>query len=403
MTLYAYRAKRGPEETVDGEIEAVSHAAAVAQIDRLGYSPVWVRERTAPPAAAARRRLPRRAGRRDVAVFTRQMSSLSRAAVPILRALSALAQQTENPAFAKVVRAIDADVRNGRTLSEALARHPRLFSPLYVSLVQAGESGGVLDEILTRLTVAQEREEDIRRRTQAALAYPAVILATGAVTIFVLFAFFLPRVAGLFRDFSRLPLPTRILIGSAEFFRSNWHWLALFLLLAGAVLHRLATGPVGRLWTGGMALRVPGLRGVVLSGEMARFARTLAALLNSGIAIDRALNLSAATVRNGVLNRQLLQARETTVRQGMRFSEALCRAPALPAFAVHLIAVGEEGGRLPESLTEIADFYEKELEQQGRILTSILEPLLILAVGSIVGLIVAAMLLPIFELGTGLR
>ncbi len=402
VAAYVYKAKSGPDQAVEGEIEADSDADAVVRIERMGYSPVWVREKES-GARAGRRRPPRRISRRDVTVFTSQLASLTRSAVPILRALSTIAQQTENPALARVVQDIERTIRDGHMLSDALSRHPRLFPPLYVSMVRSGESGGVMDVILARLTEAREREDDMRRRVQAALAYPLLILVTGVATVLALLTFFLPRVVALFRDYDRLPLPTRILIALSDFFAAWWYWLVIAALLAAAVLFRLASVPAGRQWLDSLKLRIPLMRRMLLYSDLSRYSRTLALLVDAGISIDRALALASSTVRNRVLRLQLEGARDSTIRQGRALSEGLRRAPDVPPFLVNLVAVGEEGGRLPEALTDVAVFYEKELDQQGRLVTSLLEPILILTVGALVGFIVAAMLLPIFELGTGLR
>jgi general secretion pathway protein F len=222
-------------------------------------------------------------------------------------------------------------------------------------------------------------------------------------TVLALLTFFLPRVVALFRDYDRLPLPTRILIALSDFFAAWWYWLVIAALLAAAVLFRLASVPAGRQWLDSLKLRIPLMRRMLLYSDLSRYSRTLALLVDAGISIDRALALASSTVRNRVLRLQLEGARDSTIRQGRALSEGLRRAPDVPPFLVNLVAVGEEGGRLPEALTDVAVFYEKELDQQGRLVTSLLEPILILTVGALVGFIVAAMLLPIFELGTGLR
>jgi len=403
MPTYVYRAKQGPDRTVDGEISADSRAAVLVRLDAMGCSPIWVREKEAETAGSFRAMVARGVGVRDVTVFTGQLASLTRSAVPILRALDTIARQTENPRMARVVRDIEATIRDGNMLSDALARHPRLFPGLYRSMVRAGESAGVLDVVLTRLTEARERDEDLRRRVQAALAYPLLILAVGFATVFALFAFFLPRVVVLFTDYRRLPLPTRLLIGVSDFFSAYWPAMLIGILLAAAVLNRLAALERGRLFFDRMKLRLPLLRKFLCEADLTRFARTLSLLVEAGISIDKALELSADTMRNEVLRDEILEARERTIRQGMPLSDGLRRAPHVPPLLTNLAAIGEEGGRLPEALAEVAAFYGKEMEQRGRLVTGLLEPVLILAVGAVVGFIVAAMLLPIFELGTGMR
>lgn len=403
MALYQYKAKDGPEKTVQGELDADSQSDAIARIDGMGYSPLWVREIDAKRNAAGRRVSRRPIRNRDITVFTGQLASLTRSAVPILRALKTIEGQTENGRLRSVVADIERAIRDGQMLSEAMSRHPRLFPELYVNMIQAGEQGGALDVVLSRLTETREQEEETRRKVQSALAYPMLILAVGVATVFALFAFFLPRVLGLFEGYENLPLPTRILVGSTEFMSANWYWLLLALLLAAAVVNRLAAMEKGRTFFDRIKLRIPLFNTFLLQADIARFARTLSLLIDTGVAIDRALELAGNTLKNAILRGEVDSARDSTVRQGVPLSDGLRRARHVPAFVANLVAVGEEGGQLPEALTEVATFYEKEVEQQARVATGLLEPLLILVVGGIVGFIVAAMLLPIFELGTSLR
>jgi type II secretory pathway component PulF len=404
MPSYQYKAKEGPAKTVEGEIMAATEAAAMRAIEEMGLSPISVREGASPTKRKERRRLfVRRVSNRDITVFTNQLASLTRSAVPILRALRTIAGQTENPRLARVVEDLNALVRDGRMLSEAMARYPKLFPDLYINMIRAGESGGVLDTVLDRLSEAREKEEDTRRRVQAAMAYPMLTLCAGLATVFALFAFFLPRVVTLFEDYEMLPLPTRILIGISEFFDDSWYWLVLALLLASAVFRRLAGMEAGRLFADRLKLGIPLLNRFLREVDVARFSRTLSLLIDTGIPIDRALTLSGQTIHNAVIRAEVDQIRASTVQQGLTISSGLRKAENFPEFVGNLVAVGEEGGRLPEALTEVAVFYEKDVEQQSRLITSLLEPILILLVGGVVGFIVAAMLLPIFELGGGLR
>ena len=402
MPVYEYKAKQGPGKTVTGELRAETQDAALHGLDAMGLSPVWVREK----AVAAQRKgvgllLGYRIGQRDVTLFTRQLASLTRSGVPILRALSTIAEQTDNLRLQRVVEGMGARIRDGNMLSDAMAMHPRLFSELFVNMVRAGESAGVLDTILTRLADAREQDEETRRKVQAALAYPLLVLAVGAGTIFVLLAFFLPRILDLFKDYRNLPLPTRILIEISEFMSSYWYWILIAVLLIGAILNRLATLERGRLFFDRIKLHLPLVRHFIRDADIARFARTLALLIDAGIPIDRALSLCANTLRNAVFKGEIEAVRRDTVQQGMPFSVGLKRTKYFPVFVANMAGVGEEAGRLDESLAEIASFYERQFEQGSRLATALLEPILILVVGAIVGFIVAAMLLPVFQLGTG--
>ncbi|MDA0577310.1 MAG: type II secretion system F family protein [Verrucomicrobia bacterium] len=406
MTTFIYKAKRGPEKTEEGELEADSRASALLALDRMGLSPITVAERPASARPAHVRQAtvaPLRVRGRDVTVFTRQLGSLIKSGVPILRALRTIIDQTSNQRLRTVVEGMEATIRDGSMLSAAMQRYPSVFPALYLDMVRAGESGGMLDVSLARLADAREKEEDARRKVQAAMAYPLLVLLVGAGTVFVLLSFFLPKIVVLFKDFAHLPLPTRILIETSDFFHAYWYWLVLVMLLGAAIFKRLSAGERGRAFLDALILRVPLVRDFVVQADIARFARTLALLVNAGIVIDKSLQLSGNTLSNTILRAELDAARISTVQKGAPLSEGIKRAAHFPPFVANMTAVGEEAGRLDEALLEVAAFYEKEVEQQARLITSLIEPLLILVVGAMVGFIVAAMLLPIFELGTGLR
>ncbi|MBN2301052.1 MAG: type II secretion system F family protein, partial [Lentisphaerae bacterium] len=339
---------------------------------------------------------------RDVTMFTRQLAGLTKSNVPILRALFTISEQTENRSLQKVVADLERTIRDGNMLSDALAKYPKLFSDLYINMVRSGESGGVLDIILARLSEAREAEEDLKRKVRAAMAYPILIIIVGLATVGVLLTVFLPQVIDLFKDYHDLPLPTRLLIAISEFASHNWHWVALILMLAGVTFRRLAAMETGRAFADRIKLHIPLFGKFLRLTDIARFARTLAILLDSGIPIDRALTLSANTLENTILRDEIRDVRNAVVEQGVPLSFGLRKTQYFPLLVSNMAAVGEEAGRLDETLIEVASFYEKELDARSALTTSLLEPVLILIVGAVVGLIVAAMLLPIFELSSAL-
>jgi len=400
MPRFVYKAKAGPDEVVEGELHAENREAALALIDAKRHVPIWVRE-SEPEAGGLLDSILKRTVRAvDVDLFTRQLASLMRARVPILRALETIEQQTANRRFRRVVRALSGAVRDGRQLSEALRVHPELFPGVYVAMVRAGEAGGVLDEILLRLAESREREAELSRRVQSATAYPLFTLLVGVATVVLMLSVFLPRIAHLFEgDGSVLPLPTRLLLGASDVFAANWYWGAAALLGVIGIYLRLNSWDKGRLFLDRMRLSVPFAGGLLRRAEIARFARTLSLLIRAGTPIEEALGLSGETMRNAVLRAGLEQVREDVVRQGSAMAAGLERARLFPALVVNMVAVGEEGGRLDECLQEIGVFYEKECDHRLRLLMNLLEPALILLVGLVVGFVVLAMLLPIFEMG----
>lgn len=403
MPLFAYKAKEGPAKTIEGELEADTRTAALARLETMGLSPIAVVE-------IERRRAEKEAHgigpvrTRDITLFTRQLASLIRGGVPILRALSTVQEQAARPRFRKVVEDMKLAVRDGRMLSDALLAYPKLFPELYVNMVKAGEASGVLDTILYQMAEAREKDEETRRKVRVATAYPCLILIVGGITLFILLSFFLPKVTALFESYNRiqLPLPTRILMGISNWFGHFWPMILAGFLLVIVLLQRLTTIDKGRLVLDGVILRLPLIGDFILESDWARFSRTLALLLRTGVAVDKAIMLGANTMRNSVLRAEVSETARRTVQQGLTFSSGLKRAEHVPPFVGNMAAVGEETGKLDESLEEVAQYYERSLDERSGLMTALLEPLLILGVGGCVGFVVSAMLLPIFELSAHL-
>lgn len=402
MPNYLYKAKDGPGKTVQRELIAESEASAIARIEAMGLIPVWVRPKGRGHAASSK---PSQRGVRpsDVSVFTRQLASMLKSGVPILRALSTIGDQTENRRLQAVVGDLEASIRDGSMLSEGMRRYTKLFPELYVNMVESGETGGVLDTILFRLAEAGETEEENRRKVQAAMAYPVLVAVVGALTVFVLLTFFMPRVTALFDGYKQLPLATQILLAVSRFFSQSWYWIVMGVVAVLAVFHRLAALDRGRTFVDGIKLRLPLFGRFLRDVDLARFARTFALLIDSGVSIDRVLTLSANAIHNAVLRHEVESVRTRTVKHGMTLSASVKASIVFPPFVGNMLAVGEETGRIDESLNEVARFYEGCVDRQSRMVTSLIEPVLLLVVGLVVGFIVFAMLLPIFEIGSGLR
>lgn len=404
MPVFAYRAKQGPVKTVEGRLVADNHSAAVLRLESMGCIPVWVEETEEPAerGAVEPRRMKVSSG--EVTVFTRQLAGLLRAGVPILRALSTIQEQTENPVFRAVIEDVVAGVRDGKMFSESLVRYPRLFPELYVNMVRSGESAGVLDEVLMRLTEARENDDELRGKVLSALAYPAFVMAVGFVSVFIILTFFLPRIMNLFQGMGRvLPLPTRVIMAVSGFFAGYWVWMLVVGGLAAIVFGRFLRTARGRLVVDGWVLRLPLVGKFARDTDIVRFARTLALLVKAGIPVERALTLGGHTLMNRKLRSGILTVAVETVRQGATVASGLKRWSGMPAFVTSMVAVGEESGRLDDVLLEVASFYQRELDRGLKLITTLLEPILILLVGIVVGFIIFAMLLPIFQIGQGLR
>lgn len=416
MATFKYRAKEGTGNTVEGVIEALTSEEAVEKISQIGYIPVRVEEMTSkPPATRPKNQTAKpvaespsrpspssvsigKIGLREITAFGRQMSSLLRAGVPILRAIGIVAEQSENPHFKKLLDQIFEEVKNGAPFSVALSRYPKLFSPLYLALVSAGEASGTLDQTLLKITDYRQKQEEFVSRLRSAMIYPILMLVTGMGTIVFMLTFVMPRLMGVFSNLGGdLPLPTKILIQTSDLMREGWFlalaaFLAAFLLLGGRSLKKGNNKVLGRL-----VLGIPVFGPLILKSEIARFSRTMELLIKSGVQIIHAIENAAPVVGNTVLRESLVGCVQD-LKEGGSFGKSLKQTKRFPSLMTNLITVGEEAGKLDEALGELAVFYERETDEALRTMTSLLEPVMILFMGLVVGFIVIAMLLPMFEL-----
>ena len=398
MPRFRYKAKDGPHRIVAGEIIAEHRAAALGRIEALGYSPVSVEE--AAGNGRARPALRARVTSQDITTLTRQLAGLLKAGVPILRALATIEQQTESARLQRVVGDLLTRVRDGSMLSAALVRHPRLFPEVYVSMVRSGESGGVLDTILLRVADAREKEDELKSKVRSALAYPSLIMAVGVVSVVLILTLFLPRIAALFTGSNHpLPLPTRVVLAISHGVTATWPWLLGLAILLGLAARQAWSRARSRIVLDRCALRIPWLGRFLRDADLVRVTDTMALLLQAGVSIERSIPLAANTMQNTVLRDAIEGVGRDTVLTGSSLADGLQRRPQIPPFATNMVAVGEESGRLDEALTEVSAFYRRELDRDLRWVTTMLEPVLILVVGAIMGFIIFAMLLPIFELG----
>jgi len=342
----------------------------------------------------------KRVGTKDLAVFTRQFATMINAGLPLVQCLDILSKQTEKPGFRGIIAETMHDVETGSTLAEALGKHKRVFDDLYVNMVEAGEAGGILDDILLRLATYIEKAEALKRKVKSAMMYPLVVMvvALGATTFMLLFI--IPTFAKMFSDFGgQLPLPTQIVLTMSEILRH--YWWALGGGLAGLIVgfRQFYRSESGRRVVDRLQLRVPVLGQVLLKASISRFTRTLGTLIKSGVPILTGLEITARTAGNKVISEAVLETRES-IREGETLAAPLRDSQVFPAMVVQMIAVGEETGALDEMLRKIADFYDDEVDTAVETLTSVIEPVMIVAMGLIVGGMVVAMYLPMFKLVT---
>ncbi len=334
---------------------------------------------------------------KDLGVFTRQFATMVNAGLPMVQCLDILAKQLEKPVFKKVVAEVMSDVESGTTLAEAMGKH-NCFSDLYVNMVDAGEAGGILDVILNRLAVYLEKADALIRKIKSAMTYPAVVffVAIGATTFMLLFI--IPTFAKMFMDFGgTLPLPTRIVMGLSDFLRANWWLLLGCIIFAIFMLRRYYKSNKGKYNIDKMLLNLPVLGSVIRKGSVARFTRTLGTLISSGVPILNGLEITAKTAGNKVIEEAVMETR-TSISEGNTIAEPLKESGVFPPMVVQMIGVGEQTGALDEMLDKVADFYDSEVDTAVSALTAIIEPLMIVFMGGIVGGMLIAMYLPMFKL-----
>ena len=350
-------------------------------------------------AAGTRLSLPfARVSAGQLVVSTRQLATLVKAGMPLLRALRTVSDQLEPGRLQQIFVVITSDVEAGAKLSEALSRHPKEFLPFYVNMIRAGEVGGLLDEILRRLAELLEKQQRIRQQVRSALMYPAFVMIAALSILVILMVFVVPTFLGMFTELgSALPLPTRILVAVCDAIRLGWWWVALLLAGGTALLRTAMRTDTGKRLLDRLVLRLPVVGSLVHRLLIARFARTLGTLLSSGVPILAALETVRLTVFNSVLG-DALKDLEQHLKAGESLARPMELSRAFPPLVSRMVALGEETGQLDQMFAQIADSYEEEVAIQLGGLTQLLEPLLIVLVGGVVGFIVVAMFLPLLSL-----
>ncbi len=392
MPTFAYRAKKGPQESFKGTVEAKNRAQAIALLEQKGLFLITIEEE-APRHNTASKRI----RRQDLSVFTRQFANLIESGLTITEGLSILTQQTANPALKSVISGMEEQIKDGATLSKALSAYPRQFSRFYCSIVNAGEISGALETTLGHLADFGEQEEKIRSDIISALTYPALILSVGIITIYILLTYAVPQLTSMFTETGEtLPIATQILINISNTLRS-YGWLIILAVFSAVLALKRAQNSKERIVLDKIFLNLPVMGKIILKSEISRFMRTLSLLLESGVTILTSLDAVTNTVTNTALKEEIQKAAKE-IKDGESLSSALKKSEYFPAYAVNIISVGEESGTIEKSLKRIAGSYEQELNRLIRTLTSLLEPIMILVMGLVVAFIVSAMLLPIFEI-----
>ncbi len=404
MPEFKYKAKEGPSRIVEGVVDAANVDLAIGKVINLGLTPIDVSlniradKLSSKPIGKDATRLAKHISRKDLVLFARQMSDLIGAAVPILKSLQLVMNQTSNVYFKEVVRNMLKAVEDGSAFSDALSQEDDVFPPVYINMVRTGELSGKLDFVLSRLADHLEKEMDTNNKVKSSLAYPFLILIVGAATIFILLSFVIPRITVMFDDLDQaLPLPTVILVNIGNVFANFW-WLFILIVLAAVFYAKqFIHSEKGRLWFDTLKLRLPLLGNFEKINQVGRFARAMATMVDSGVPITTALNSVWPALDNVVLKSEIKRIAEE-VTKGGSFRDSLNQSAFFPDMAINMLSIGEETGKLEQGLYKIAETYERQSEEITKTMISLLGPIVLVLVVSIVGAVVIAMLLPIFKM-----
>ena len=392
MALFNYTARTMAGELRTATLEAPTRDAAIIQLRRQRLAIIKIAEDPVQKAKRGKVKM------RDIVIFTRQFATMISAGLPLVQSLDILARQTENKTLVTVVRHVLFDVESGHTVADALRKHPRAFSSLYVNMVAAGEAGGVLDTILNRLATFLEKTDALIRKVKGAMIYPSVILLVAIAAVVIMLLFVIPTFENMFASVNlTLPLPTRIVIGLSQLLQHYW-WAMIGSIAVGVVaLRRYYATPPGKLAIDKFMLRVPVIGDVLRKSAVSRFTRTLGTLISSGVSILEGLEITARTAGNRVVQDSIMESR-SSIAGGETISAPLAKSGVFPPMVTSMIAVGESTGNLDEMLQKIADFYDDEVDVAVSGLLALLEPMMIVFLGVAVGGMIMAMYLPIFDM-----
>lgn len=396
---FHYRARDSAGRAREGTVEGPDQRVVVARLREMGMTPLSIEEQK---TSGLKREitLPGRGGKvklNDLSIFSRQFSTMIASGLTLLRSLTILAEQTENPKLKEVLARVAAAVEEGKSLSEALAEHPS-FPKLYVAMVRAGETAGTLDEVLLRIADTLEKDVALRRKVKSTMTYPGVVLVLAVLLTIVMLLFIVPTFVGMFEQLGgTLPLPTRVLLFMSNLVRNLWFVLFFVPIGAWQGYKRARQVPKIRDRLDALKLKVPVFGNLFHKLAIARFTRNLSTLLHAGVPILLALEITSDTIDNAVISRAVADVR-AAVREGQSVAKPLSSHPVFPPMVVQMVGVGEETGALDEMLRRIADFYDREVESTTESLTAALEPIMIATLGSIVGAMVISLYMPMFQI-----
>ncbi len=391
MASFTYTARDAKGTLKNATLEATSREEAIAQLKKQRLNVIKIDE-------AVKKKKPGKVSMRDIVIFTRQFSTMINAGLPLVQAMGILAEQSENPSLREITKQVVFDVESGNTVADALRKHPTAFSELYVNMVAAGEAGGILDTILMRLAVFMEKNDALVRKVKGAMIYPGVIMTVAAGAIIVLLLFVIPTFQRMFAEAGiPLPLPTQIVIKLSQLLQSYWYILIAAVAAGVWSLRKYYATDGGKLVIDKLMLKAPVLGDVLRKSAVSRFTRTLGTLIGSGVSILDGLEITAKTSGNRVIQDAIMESR-SSIAGGETISAPLKKSQVFPPMVISMINVGEQTGGLDEMLTKIADFYDEEVDAAVSGLLALMEPVMIVFLGVVVGGMVVAMYLPIFDM-----
>ncbi|OGS36726.1 MAG: hypothetical protein A2293_10320 [Elusimicrobia bacterium RIFOXYB2_FULL_49_7] len=401
MPLFSYTAKNVSGEHVSNVIEAESIKAVANKLRTSGFFPITILPHNESRTLTGFQR--KKIGHKDIVVFTRRLADSLKGGLPLARSLKVLQNQTENKGLAKITQEIAASIQEGRSLSQALKDYPKVFPVMYRAMVQAGETAGVLDVVLSRLADFNEKEEELHYRIQSALAYPVVMLFVGMASVIFLLSFVIPRFELMFQDLGQsMPLPTRILLLLSNVLRFYWWAYIPAAIISIVAARKWYSTESGKRYLANMLLHLPIIGTFIKKDIISRFIRMLSILLSNGVPILDALSIARNSIDNPLFSSDIERI-YISVKEGQGLSKPINQSSIFPSLVSEMIAIGEETGNLESSLNRVAEMYEREVEYAIKTMTSLLEPVIILFAGIVVCFIALSMLLPVFQVSSGLR
>ena len=403
MPLYQWEGRTAQGKVLKGEMEAASLEAVFARLrsQRIQPNPGLVKEKG--KGLSRQINIPGlgpTVKAHDIMIFTRQFSTMIDAGLPIVQSLDVLTEQTENTALKDTIRAVRKDVAGGSTLADSLAKHPKCFDDLYVNMVRAGEAGGVLNTILNRIAMFIEKANKLKKKVKGAMIYPCTIIAVACGVVTILLLYVIPVFAELYGGMGKaLPVPTQITINMSDWFRANFLYLAGGIVLAAIGLQMYYKTAQGRYVIDGIMLKMPVIGDLLRKVAVARFSQNMSILLASGVPILEGLAITARTAGNKVIEKAIMEAR-ISISEGKTVAEPLEKSKVFPPMVCQMVAIGENTGALDSMLKRVGDFYEDEVDNAVANLTALMEPMIMVILGVILGGLVISMYLPIFQLGS---